>query len=121
MILAHIILNANSFAKRLFDNNFAVQYNNAMILDEDKAKIADISSRYGITEVLLFGSSADSELQANDIDLAVNGIKPEQFFSFYGDLIFALSKPVDLIDLSKNTKFNQIVQREGIRLYGKNK
>jgi uncharacterized protein len=103
----------------LFDNDFAVQYNDVMILDEDKAKIADISSRYGVTEILLFGSGADPESRPNDIDLAVNGIKPEQFFSFYGDLIFALSKPVDLIDLSKKTKFNQIVQREGIRLYGK--
>ena len=121
MILAHIILNANPIAKSLFDNNFTVQYNDVMILEEDKLKIADISSRYGITEILLFGSGADSKLQANDIDLAVNGIKPEQFFSFYGDLIFALSKPVDLIDLSKNTKFNQIVQREGIRLYVKDK
>ena len=79
----------------------------------------DIARRYDVRGVLLFGSSADPNREANDIDLAVEGIVPERFFSFYGDLLFALSKPVDLIELSKDTKFNRLVYREGIRLYGR--
>jgi len=90
-----------------------------MISEQDKAIITDIAHRYGVRGVLLFGSSADPGREANDIDLAVEGIVPERFFSFYGDLLFALSKPVDLIDLSNNTKFNRLVYREGIRLYGR--
>jgi predicted nucleotidyltransferase len=90
-----------------------------MISEQDKAIITDIAQRYGVRGVLLFGSSADPGREANDIDLAVEGIVPERFFSFYGDLLFALSKPVDLIDLSNNTKFNRLVYREGIRLYGR--
>ena len=90
-----------------------------MISEQDKAIITDIARRYDAREVLLFGSSADPSREANDIDLAVEGIAPERFFSFYGDLLFALSKPVDLIDLSNNTKFNRLVCREGIRLYGR--
>lgn len=90
-----------------------------MISEQDKAIITDIAQRYGVRGVLLFGSSADPGREANDIDLAVEGIVPERFFSFYGDLLFALSKPVDLIDLSNNTKFNRLVYQEGIRLYGR--
>ena len=90
-----------------------------MISEQDKATIADISSQYDVKEVLLFGSSADPNRRADDIDLAVEGIAPEEFFRFYGDLIFGLSKPVDLIDLSNDTKFNKLVYREGIRLYGR--
>lgn len=90
-----------------------------MISEQDKAIITDIARRYGAREVLLLGSSADPSREANDIDLAVEGIAPERFFSFYGDLLFGLSKPVDLIDLSNNTKFNRLVYQEGIRVYGR--
>ena len=89
-----------------------------MISEQDKAAIVDIARRYNVGAVLLFGSGAKAKRQADDIDLAVEGIAPEQFFSFYGDLIFGLSKPVDLIDLSRDTKFNRLVYREGVRLYG---
>ena len=89
-----------------------------MISKRDKATIVDIARRYDVRQVLLFGSSADPKRQADDIDLAVEGIVPEKFFSFYGELLFGLSKPVDLIDLSTDTKFNRLVYREGIRLYG---
>ena len=90
-----------------------------MISEQDKATIVDIARRYGVRGVLLFGSSSDPKREANDIDLAVEGIVPQDFFSFYGDLLFALSKPVDVIDLSNDTKFNRLVYREGIRLYGR--
>ena len=88
-----------------------------MISEQDKATIVDIARRYGVEGVLVFGSSADPKRQANDIDLAVEGIAPERFFSFYGELLFSLSKPVDLIDLSSDTKFNTLIHREGVRLY----
>ena len=90
-----------------------------MISEQDKAIIVDIARQYDVSGVLLFGSSAETDKEANDIDLAVEGIVPEKFFSFYGDLLFAVSKPVDLIDLSKDTKFNRLIYRDGIRLYGK--
>ena len=90
-----------------------------MISEQDKATIVDIARRYGVRGVLLFGSSTDPKREADDIDVAVEGIVPETFFSFDGDLIVGLSKPVDLIDLSGDTKFNRLVYREGIRLYGR--
>jgi len=54
----------------------------------------------------------------NDIDLAVRGIKPEVFFKFYGELLRNLSKPVDLVDLSNKSLFNQIIEEQGVRIYG---
>ena len=89
-----------------------------MISEQDKVKIIEIGIQYNVREILLFGSSIDPNRKANDIDLAVAGIAPENFFNFYGDLLFELSKPVDLIDLSNDTKFNRLVYRDGIRLYG---
>ena len=91
-----------------------------MISEQDKAIIVDIARKYNVSQVLLFGSGTDSAKKVNDIDLAVEGINPAEFFDFYGDLLFSLSKPVDLIDLSNRNKFSRLVYREGIRLYGRN-
>jgi len=68
--------------------------------------------------VLLFGSSLNSEKESQDIDIAIEGILPKDFFSYYGDLILALSKPVDVIDLSEKSKFSELILQEGALLYG---
>ncbi len=77
-----------------------------------------VAKRYNVSKLYLFGSSIDPERESNDIDLAVEGISDKSFFDFYGELIFALSKPVDLIDLKKKSSFNDMVKSEGILLYG---
>jgi predicted nucleotidyltransferase len=89
-----------------------------MIAEKDKNAILLLARQYGVSKVLLFGSSAEGQKEARDIDLGVIGIEPKRFFEFYGQLMFSLSKPVDLIDLSKDTKFNAMVKREGIPIYG---
>ena len=89
-----------------------------MIAEKDKTAITHLARQYGVQKVFLFGSSADPQKEARDIDLGVIGIEPRRFFEFYGDLLFSLSKPVDLIDLSKETRFSALVKREGIPIYG---
>jgi uncharacterized protein len=89
-----------------------------MISEKDKSAIINIAKKYKVGRILLFGSSADASRRANDIDLAVEGIPPEKYFKFYGELFHDLSKPVDLIDLSMKSKFTQLVRRDGIVLYG---
>jgi len=89
-----------------------------MISQEDKAMIVKIARRYDVKGVLLFGSSTDPNRVASDIDLAIEGITPAKFFDFYGELMFALSKPVDLVELSRDSKFNRLIYCEGVRLYG---
>ena len=89
-----------------------------MIAEKDRTVISRIAREYGVERVLLFGSAADPEREAEDIDVGVIGIEPERFFDFYADLLFGLSKPVDVVDLSADTQFNTLVKRDGIPLYG---
>ena len=89
-----------------------------MISNKDKNTIIDLAKKYKISRLLLFGSSLDSNHKAHDIDLAVEGLPEEQFFKFYSELIFNLSKPVDLVDISKKSKFKDLIEKESTSLYG---
>jgi len=89
-----------------------------MISKQDKSTIIELATRYKVKRLFLFGSSASPSKTGKDIDLAVDGISPGDFFNFYGDLLFNLSKPVDLIDLTKDNKFTRLIRKEGIPLYG---
>lgn len=89
-----------------------------MLAEKDKKIIQEISKKYHAKRVLLFGSSLDTTKENRDIDIAVEGIPPIDFFRYYSELLFALSTPVDIIDLSENSKFTSIVKREGVPIYG---
>jgi len=89
-----------------------------MISKREKEIIIRCAEKYEVSSVYLFGSSLDMDSGYNDIDLAVKGIKPEVFFKFYGELLRSLSKPVDLVDLSKKSLFNQIIEEKGVKIYG---
>jgi predicted nucleotidyltransferase len=89
-----------------------------MLSKADKESIISIAKKYKVSRVLLFGSNASVDKEGNDIDLAVEGIVPSDFFAFYSDLIFGLTKPVDLIDLSGTSRFHKMVAAEGILIYG---
>jgi predicted nucleotidyltransferase len=89
-----------------------------MISESDKRKIRKVSKKYHAKRVLLFGSSLDVTRESQDIDIAVEGISPEDFFKYYGELMLKLSKPIDVIDLSGNSKFTKLIQQEGVILYG---
>ena len=88
-----------------------------MITLKEKSIIKKLASHYRVKRVLLFGSNL-SQKKARDIDLAVEGLPAKHFFEFYGDLLFSLPKPVDLIDLSKDSKFTRLVRQDGLTIYG---
>mgnify|MGYP001098705454 CR=1 FL=1 len=87
-----------------------------MISKKDKKIIREISKKYHIKRVILFGSSLCPTKESQDIDIAIEGIKPKDFFKYLGELMFNLSKPVDVIDLSKKSKFIKLVLQEGVPL-----
>ncbi len=89
-----------------------------MITEKDKETIQRISRKYHANRVLLFGSSIDPARESHDIDIAIEGVAPEDFFKYYGDLMLKLSKPVDLIDLSESSKFVELILQEGVLLHG---
>ena len=88
-----------------------------MITDVDKNIIEQLARKYRAKRVVLFGSSLSSTQEYQDIDIAVEGIEGKDFYTFYGELLCALSKPVDVIDLSQKTRFIELILREGIPLY----
>ena len=89
-----------------------------MINNQDKSKIIEISQKYKISRVFLFGSSLYSATDTNDIDIAVEGLNNSDFFKYYSELIFNLSKPIDIVDLNNKSKINDIIYTEGLQLYG---
>jgi len=89
-----------------------------MISDADRLVIVQLGHQFGVTRILLFGSSLRDDREARDIDLAVEGVPDAVFFKFYGELLLRLSKPVDLVDLTKPSRFNAMVRKEGVPLYG---
>jgi predicted nucleotidyltransferase len=89
-----------------------------MITEKEKQVIVKYAKRYNVSYVILFGSSLSKDKEANDIDIAVKGIEPELFFKFYAELFKNLSKPVDLVDLSRKSLFNDLIEETGVTIYG---
>jgi len=91
-----------------------------MINEREKGIITRCAKKYKVSSIYLFGSSLELDIDSepNDIDLAVEGIRPEIVFKFYGELLRSLSKPVDLVDLSGKSLFNRIIEEKGVKIYG---
>lgn len=89
-----------------------------MITDTEKKIIIDLCQKYNVSAAFLFGSSIEPDGEPNDIDIGVKGIKSGLFFKFYAELIKYLTKNVDLVDLSERTLFNELVEENGIKIYG---
>ncbi len=88
-----------------------------MISDKEKQTIVSLAKKFNVEELFLFGSSIGDDSVANDIDLAVRGIAPGDFFDFHGKLLRYLSKPVDLINLANSSRFARMVEQAGIKIY----
>lgn len=90
-----------------------------MLLNKELKIAIRIARKYSIDKLYLIGSLLynDSD-EVNDYDFAVAGVPDGDFFKFYGELYMAMSKPVDLIDLSgKRTLFKKLVRKEGRLIY----
>ncbi len=92
-----------------------------MIPEHEIKKAVEIAKKYGVGELYVVGSALDKKPEdVSDYDFAVRDVPPGIFFQFYGELFRALSKNVDLIDLSgTKTKFKDIVLRESKLIYDK--
>lgn len=68
----------------------------------------------GAAEVYIFGSAAKDEMRDDsDIDFAVSGLPPEQFFRALSAASRVLDRPLDLIDLDDPTPFTRFLKEEG--------
>ena len=89
-----------------------------MLSEHDKDVIVSYAKQFGVQEIYLFGSSLDDPEHAHDIDLAVKGLSATAFFTFYGKLLRYLSKPVDVVNLSKPSRFTEYIQSQAQKIYG---
>ncbi|MBU1152848.1 nucleotidyltransferase domain-containing protein [bacterium] len=67
--------------------------------------------------IYLFGSSLQESGEINDIDLGIEGILKERFFELTGELEWALSKTVDVVNLDSNNPFAPVVRKYGRLIY----
>lgn len=88
-----------------------------MISDRDKEIILKYARDYHLKRVILFGSACYSD-SFSDIDIGVKGLSPDVFFDFCWKIYKYLSKSVDIIDLDKKSAFNDLVERDGVIIYG---
>ncbi len=81
-----------------------------MLTPTEKEIIIRCAKKHGVSQVTLFGSMLEEGRDARDIDLGVRGLVPERFFKFWGELLRELGRPVDVVDLSEESKFVKIVE-----------
>lgn len=95
------------------------------IPDELISAVEKRAGEYGAKKVWLFGSVlAEGIYSAGDIDLAIEGIPPENFYPFYGDIVGDMSdkygKMTDLVDMDNDRgMIIPIVHERGVVIYGK--
>ena len=69
----------------------------------------------GAREVYLFGSMATGKARENsDVDLAVTGLPPENFFAAMARLEDLFDRGVDLVDLDDTTPFTAYLRQKGL-------
>lgn len=82
------------------------------ILERDVERAKEILRSVGCSEIFIFGSAVEGHFNADsDIDLAVRGCPPQQFFQVFGRLMMELNRPIDLIDLDEESPFTRYLQQ----------
>jgi len=77
-------------------------------------KAAQILRSYGALEVYAFGSATTGDFnEDSDIDLAVRGMPPENFYSAVGDALCSMDRSVDVIDLDGGSAFGKFLEEHG--------
>lgn len=78
----------------------------------------DIFKKYKIKKVVLFGSVLENRMCASsDIDILVDPLSAEHFFSFQCSLEEKLNLPVDLHTMNEDKKFVEKIFKRGEVIY----
>jgi predicted nucleotidyltransferase len=90
------------------------------VLERALAKIISLSKEFEAEKVLLFGSCLEDVESAQDIDIAVKGVKPEKFFEMYGRILGVVDSEIDLIPLEDTREhFAKRILEKGRMIYGR--
>lgn len=81
----------------------------------DIKKAIKILKDEGCSEIFIFGSLANGEAnEGSDIDIAITGLNSNRYFKVMGRLMIELENSFDLVDLDENTRFVEIIKKEGL-------
>lgn len=93
-----------------------------MIPAQDLQKALRLAQKYRIEKLYVVGSALDDPIQANDYDFVVEGVPSGAYFPFYGELMQAMPKSVDLILLTNDgSRFEKLVREEAKLVYEQEK
>ncbi len=91
--------------------------------DQIKNTLEPIFRKNGVRSAILFGSYAKGlQTEKSDIDILVDsGLRGLAFFGLLEEVINALGKDVDLLDVSQikpNSRIDEETKKTGVQLYG---
>lgn len=88
-----------------------------LITQEKLNQCIELVKKYGGTKLLLFGSVLEDPENANDLDLACDGVEGWKIFELGARLEELMAGPVDLIPLSPPTRFTKYIEKKGRIIY----
>ncbi len=89
-----------------------------MVITQEKLnQCIELVKEYGGTKLLLFGSFLEDPENANDLDLACDGVWGWKIFELGARLEELMRMPVDLIPLSPPTRFTRYIEKQGKIIY----
>ncbi len=83
-------------------------------IEQGIAQASAVLKAAGAKEVYIFGSAARGAMsEDSDVDFAVTGLPPQNFFKALSAASRFLGSPLDLIDLDEATPFTRYLKEEG--------
>jgi len=76
-------------------------------------RIIELAKDYGANRVILFGSYLTNPEDAQDLDLACEGITGWKIYEFGGRLENELRIPIDIVPLHPKTRFTRLIEERG--------
>jgi len=76
-------------------------------------RIIVLAKLYGATQLILFGSSAETPDKANDIDIACDGIQGWKLYELAARLENELGTSLDIVPLNPPSRFTEHIKIKG--------
>jgi predicted nucleotidyltransferase len=86
------------------------------ITQEILNKAVELARRFGAKRLLVFGSAANPDREARDVDFACEGVPGWQLYHLGAALEESLKMPIDLIPLDEPSDFVRMIESTGRRL-----
>lgn len=76
-------------------------------------RIIILARLYGVTRLILFGSAANADVEARDIDLACDGVQGWKLYELAARLEDELGTSFDIVSLTPPSRFTEYIVTKG--------